>query len=146
MTAEASLTIRPAVQEDRAEIVALWGRCGLTVSYNDPGADFDLARAKPGSDVLAGWCEGTIAAACMVGHDGHRGWLYYVGVAPDFRNRGFGAAIVTAGECWLGERGIPKVMLMVRETNTVVEGFYHAIGYETAPRIVLQKWLTPGKP
>lgn len=141
VTGETSLSIRAAAIAERAETVALWQRCGLTVSYNDPGQDFDLAQGKTGSDVLVGTCDGRIVAACMVGHDGHRGWLYYVGVDPDYRHRGFGEAIVRAGERWLSERGIPKIMLMVRETNTAVEGFYHAIGYETAPRIVLQKWL-----
>jgi len=137
------MRVRPASAGDRGAVIALWQRCGLTVAYNDPGKDFDFALGMPASDVLVGEVEGAIAAAVMVGHDGHRGWLYYVGVDPERRDQGLGAVIVRAGEVWLTARGVPKVMLMVRETNTVAEGFYHAIGYETAPRIVLQKWLPP---
>lgn len=135
------LDIRPATPADRAVVVDLWTRSGLTVPWNDPGRDFDFALGKPGSDVLVGLRQGAIAASVMVGHDGHRGWLYYVAVEPTLRKQGCGRAIVAAGERWLAERGVPKAMLMVRDTNAEVEAFYHRLGYETAPRIVLQKWL-----
>lgn len=137
------LAIRPATSDDRDDLAELWTRCGLTMPYNDPGADLDFARGKPGSDVLVGTEGGRIVASVMVGHDGHRGWLYYVAVSPDRQKQGYGRQIVEAGERWLAARGVPKAMLMVRETNTLAESFYHALGYETAPRIVLQKWLKP---
>lgn len=49
--------------------------------------------------------------------------------------------MVAAGEQWLRERGVVKVQLMVRETNTGVVPFYEHIGYEIAPRVVMSKWL-----
>jgi ribosomal protein S18 acetylase RimI-like enzyme len=30
---------------------------------------------------------------------------------------------------------------MVRETNTKVVAFYERLGFETAPRVVMSKWL-----
>ena len=50
--------------------------------------------------------------------------------------------MVEAGERWLEERGVPKVQLMVRHTNTTVVPFYEHLGYEDSPRIILSKWLT----
>jgi ribosomal protein S18 acetylase RimI-like enzyme len=91
--------------------------------------------------VIVGTIDDKIVATAMVGHDGHRGWLYYIAIDPDHRRRGFGAAIVQARESWLRERGVQKVMRLVRETNTEVEAFYEGIGYETIPRIIMQKWL-----
>lgn len=41
----------------------------------------------------------------MVGHDGHRGWLFYVAVVPDLQAKGIGRALVQAGEEWLTNRG-----------------------------------------
>jgi ribosomal protein S18 acetylase RimI-like enzyme len=140
-TPGAALHVRPASAAERSAVVDLWSRCRLTVPHNDPQRDFDLAVGKPASDVLVGVLDGRIVASVMVGHDGHRGWLYYVAVDTELQGRGLGAAIVAAGEDWLAARGVPKAMLMVRETNTAVEGFYHAVGYETVPRLVLQKWL-----
>lgn len=133
--------VAPAKAGEREAIVALWERAGLTVPYNNPRTDFDFAAGKPNSDVLAGTIDGRIAASVMVGHDGHRGWLYYVAVDPDFRGLGLGARIVAAGETWLRKRGIAKINLLIRDTNTVAEGFYKRLGYEAVPRIVMQKWL-----
>jgi len=115
----------------------------LTTSYNDPGEDFSFALGRDGSDVLVGVSDGKVVASVMVGHDGHRGWLYYVAVDPRCRKRGYGGAIVEAGERWLSERQIRKVLLLVRDTNTAVVGFYESLQYEVAPRVVMQKWLVP---
>jgi ribosomal protein S18 acetylase RimI-like enzyme len=136
------LTIRPASAADETSVVALWQACGLVVPHNDPAADFRFAKRGPDSDVLIGVDEnGRIASSVMVGHDGHRGWLYYVATDPDTRGAGIGRQIVSAAEDWLRERGVRKVQLMIRETNTAVAKFYEQIGYKTEPRVVMSKWL-----
>jgi ribosomal protein S18 acetylase RimI-like enzyme len=134
------MKIRSATPKDEAAVVALWQACGLTVAYNDPVADFRFAMGKPGSDILV---SEDITGSVMVGHDGHRGWLYYVAVAPSERRRGLGRALVAAAEEWLRQRGVPKVHLMVRETNQAVADFYKRLGYDPMPRINMQKWLKP---
>lgn len=137
-----SLTIRAAQPDDENAVVALWRACDLVVSYNDPGADFRFARGGAASDVLVGTEEGgRIVGTVMVGHDGHRGWLYYVAADPTSRGSGIGRQMVTAGEDWLRQRGVAKVQLMVRETNTKVIGFYDHLGYEETPRVIMAKWL-----
>jgi ribosomal protein S18 acetylase RimI-like enzyme len=77
----------------------------------------------------------------LVGHDGHRGAVYYVAVDPDHRNKGFGRAILTAAEDWLRARGILKLNLMVRADNTQVQAFYETQGYDEQERSVYAKWL-----
>jgi ribosomal protein S18 acetylase RimI-like enzyme len=136
------LTIRHAVPEDEASVVALWRACDLVASYNDPAADFRFARAGACSDVLVGEdATGRISGSVMVGHDGHRGWLYYVAAAPHARGRGIGRQMVQAAEEWLRRRGVVKAQLLVRETNTKVVSFYEHLGFEVTPRIVMGKWL-----
>ena len=78
----------------------------------------------------------------MVGHDGHRGWIYYLAVRSDLRRSGLGRELMQASERWLQERGVPKVNLMVRTTNTAVVAFYEALGYEDGEVVVLGKFLT----
>lgn len=93
------LTIRSATASDEAEVIALWRRCDLVASYNDPAADFRFAKAGACSDVLVAEDEsGRICGSVMVGHDGHRGWLYYVASAQSLRGTGVGREIVAAGE------------------------------------------------
>ena len=136
------LTIRSAAASDEQAIIALWRACGLVVSYNDPAADFHFAKAGSSSDVLVGVDDaGEILGSVMVGHDGHRGWLYYVAAHPASRGAGTGRRMVEAAEDWLRERGVAKVQLLVRETNTQVVSFYEHLGFEVAPRVIMSKWL-----
>jgi ribosomal protein S18 acetylase RimI-like enzyme len=88
-------------------------------------------------DVDGGGLLGTV----MVGHDGHRGWLYYLAVRADARRQGYGRALVRAAEDWVAARGIPKVQLMVRTGNTAAAGFYERLGYTDAGCIVLARRL-----
>jgi ribosomal protein S18 acetylase RimI-like enzyme len=134
------MKIRSAISEDEAAIIALWQTCGLTAPYNDPAMDFHFALGKVNSDILV---TEDITGSVMVGHDGHRGWLYYVAVAPAQRRKGLGRALVTAAEQWLLQRGVRKAQLMVRETNQTVAAFYQRLGYDPMPRINMQKWLKP---
>jgi ribosomal protein S18 acetylase RimI-like enzyme len=138
------MRIRPAQTTDETDVVALWRDCGLAVSYNDPVADFRFALGKNNSDVLVGIdSSNTLIASVMVGHDGHRGWLYYVAVAQAVQRNGIGRLMTEAAETWLSERGVRKVQLMIRETNTQIASFYERSGFKTIPRTVMEKWLKP---
>ena len=138
-----SLTVKTAAAEDEQAVVALWRACDLVTSYNDPVADFRFAKAGPSSDVLVAVDDaGEVVGSVMVGHDGHRGWLYYVAARPASRSNGVGRRMVQAAEHWLRQRGVVKVQLMVRETNTKVVSFYEHLGFEVAPRVVMSRWLS----
>lgn len=141
------LTVRSAAPADEPSIVELWRVCDLVAGYNDPTTDFRFAKAGACSDVLVGEDEaGHIIGSVMVGHDGHRGWLYYVATSPYVRGNGIGRQMVEAGEQWLCQRGVVKVQLLVRETNTQVVGFYERLGFEVAPRVIMSKWLSGAAP
>jgi ribosomal protein S18 acetylase RimI-like enzyme len=125
----------------REEAVALWEECGLTRPWNDPRADLDRALAGESSTVLAVLSEGRLLGTAMVGHDGHRGWVYYLAVAPAARGSGLGRELMAAAEEWVAARGIPKLMLMVRSSNTAVLGFYEQLGYVVEDTAVLGRRL-----
>ena len=139
------LAVSEIADADVPAVIALWERAGLTRPWNDPARDIAFARASPVAAVLVGRerASGPVVAACMVGHDGHRGAVYYVAVAPDRRSAGFGRAIMAAAEDWLTARGVWKLNLMVRPDNSAVVGFYEALGYAAEERRVLAKWLAP---
>ena len=141
MDSASHLSFAPITDEDVAKIVALWERCGLTRPWNDPAADIALARRSPDATVLVGRVAGEIVGSVMVGHDGHRGWVYYVSVDPDHRGSGHGRAIMAAAEDWLRERGVPKLQLLVRRANAKVQAFYETLDYAEQATIVFGKWL-----
>jgi ribosomal protein S18 acetylase RimI-like enzyme len=132
--------IEPAIASDSAAVVALWHACGLTRPWNDPEADFALAQGGGASTVLVAREEG-IEGSVMVGFDGHRGWVYYLAVAPDQRRTGLGRALMAAAEDWLRTRGAPKLQLMVREDNSAALDFYESLGLERQKVVTLGRFL-----
>ena len=142
----ATLAIAPIGDADVAGIVALWHASGLTRPWNDPAADIALARKGTNATVLVGRDDGAIVATALVGHDGHRGWVYYLAVDRNHRQTGYGRVMMDAAERWLHERGIEKLQLMVRPDNGAVKDFYQALGYAMQERIILAKWLDGREP
>ena len=141
-----ALAIADIRDADIAAVIALWQACGLTRPWNDPASDIALARRGPNSTVLIGREGEAIVATAMVGHDGHRGWVYYVAADPTLRSKGYGRAIMNAAEEWLRAAGIPKLQLLVRRENSGVAAFYQSVGYEEAQTIVFAKWLDGREP
>jgi len=141
-----ALTIAPIGDGDVADVIALWQRCGLTRPWNDPASDIALARKGENAAMLAGRDDSGIVASVLVGHDGHRGWVYYVAVDPDCRHKGYGRVIMDAAEHWLRLRGIEKLQLMVRPDNSQVQAFYRSLGYLEQERIIYAKWLDGREP
>jgi ribosomal protein S18 acetylase RimI-like enzyme len=142
----AELAITEIEDADVSAVVSLWERCALTRPWNDPVADIALARKNANATILLGRENGRIVASAMVGHDGHRGWVYYVAVDPDWRGQGLGRAIMTAAEDWLRQAGIAKLQLLVRRDNARASAFYETIGYDEAQVAVFAKWLDGREP
>jgi ribosomal protein S18 acetylase RimI-like enzyme len=142
---DSALTIRPIADGEEEAVIALWQACGLTRPWNDPVRDLAFARGKPNSDVLVGLAGGRIVASAMVGHDGHRGTMYYVSVMPAARGRGYGCQVVAAAEAWLQARGVWKANLLVRKGNEAVLDFYGSRGYAMGSAQQIEKWIDPSK-
>ena len=141
-----TLAISPIADADVGDVVALWQTSGLTRPWNDPAADIALARKGSHATVLIGRDDGAIAATVLVGHDGHRGWVYYLAVDPDHRHKGYGRVMMEAAEAWLRQRGIEKLQLLVRPDNGDVKDFYQSLGYSMQERVVFAKWLDGREP
>lgn len=135
------LAISPLRPDETEAAVALWDEAGLLRPWNDPRADIALAMGKTSSTVLAGRLGGTLVATAMVGHDGHRGWVYYLAVASMHRKIGYGAVMMRAAEDWVRTQGVPKIQLMVRGDNAPTQAFYDAIGYTRSDVVVMAKVL-----
>jgi ribosomal protein S18 acetylase RimI-like enzyme len=139
-----SPVVSPAEPADAGAVVALWRACGLTRPWNDPERDFKAAIEGPASTILLLRDGDALVASVMTGFDGHRGWVYYLAVAPDRRRQGLGRAMMDAAEAWLRERGAPKIQLMVREDNEAALGFYRSLGLEPQKVVTLGRFL--GRP
>jgi len=136
------MRISDLTPEDLRSAAALWDQAGLTRPWNPPESDLRRALAGETSTVLGLFDEKTLVGTVMVGHDGHRGWVYYLAVDESHRGKGLGRQLMLASEDWLRERGVVKLQLMVRSANAGVLDFYDHLGYEDSDVQVRAKWLT----
>ena len=123
------MEIRPFEPADEAAVVSLWQRCDLTRPWNDPHKDIHRKLAIAPEMFLVGVLEGEVVATVMFGYDGHRGWINYLGVAPEHQRKGLGRALMAEAERRLRALGCPKINLQVRTANTAAVEFYHRIGF-----------------
>jgi len=135
------MLIRTYKQEDEQQIIALWQQCNLTTAWNNPKRDIERKILDSPELFFVGEIDHKIVASCMAGYDGHRGWIYYLAVKPDHQKQGVASKIMSHAEDVLKDIGCPKIDLMVRKTNQSVIAFYHKIGYNDDPVVVLSKRL-----
>ncbi len=140
------MKVEELTSKHREEAIALWREVGLTRPWNDPAQDFDRALNGPTSAVLGLVEEGRLRGTAMVGHDGHRGWVYYLAVAPAHQGRGLGSLLMDEAERWLRRSGAVKVQVMVRNSNSRVIAFYEKSGYEVSDVTVLARRLDDVSP
>jgi len=115
-------------------VVALWQRCGLTRSWNDPYKDIARKQTDKNGKFFVGHDGEVLMATIMVGYDGHRGSINYLAIDPAYSRNGFGHKLMQTAEAFLISIGCPKINLCVRRDNDTVIKFYDALGYaeETA--------------
>ncbi len=96
---------------------------------DDPFADIDRKIADSSRGFIVMVERDDIVGTVMVGHDGHRGWINYLGCHPDHRRRGVATALMAEAQRLLLERGCPKINLQVRESNESAHRFHESLGY-----------------
>jgi ribosomal protein S18 acetylase RimI-like enzyme len=127
-------------------VIQLWIDCGLVVPHNNPLRDIERKLRVNPEWFLVGEREGEVIASCMVGYEGHRGWINYLAVSPPFQGQGFGKAIMACAEALLMGAGCPKINLQVRAANTEVIEFYRSLGFKVDDVISMGKRLEPDAP
>lgn len=130
---------------DRNGVVRLWQRVFPTPPpWNDPETDIDRKLAGQPELFFVAHAGEELVGACMAGYDGHRGWVYYLAVAPDRRRRGVGRALMGAVEAALSARGCHKMNLQVRAGGAEAVAFYERLGYRVEDHISMGKLLRRG--
>jgi ribosomal protein S18 acetylase RimI-like enzyme len=136
-----NFAIRQFVPNDTNRVIFIWEQCDLVRSWNNP--NFDIQRKLNFQKELffVGLLNDEIIATAMFGYDGHRGWLNYFAVLPNFQKRGFGKQLMTFGEMALIEKGCLKLNLQIRNDNTKAINFYQKVGYKEDAAVSFGKRL-----
>jgi len=120
--------------------------CQLVGPKNNPRRDIARKMQVNPEWFLVGEVDSRIVATCMVGYEGHRGWINYLAVAPEYQRRGFARQIMDEAERLLRQAGCPKINLQVRTANAQVMEFYKTIGFEVDDVLSMGKRLQTDEP
>lgn len=140
------MKIRPFQTTDKDTVIQLWIQCGLVVPHNNPLLDIERKMKVNPEWFLVGEMDGKVVSTCMVGYEGHRGWINYLAVSPDLQRHGLGKRIMEHAEKILLEAGCAKINLQIRSTNQEVIRFYECIGYSQDPVVSMGKRLKRDTP
>jgi ribosomal protein S18 acetylase RimI-like enzyme len=140
------MRIRPYQESDESAVVDLWQVCLLTRPWNDPQEDIARKLQVQREWFLVGTIEERLVASVMAGYDGHRGWINYLAVHPDFRGRSLGRSLMRHVEQLLLEAGCPKISLLVRTGNETAVAFYKELGFGQDDVVCLGKRIIADPP
>jgi len=121
--------IREYKQKDEHQVIELWLACKLVVPWNNPKLDIKRKLKVNPELFLVGEINNKIIASVMGGYEGHRGWINYLAVLPEYQGKGYAKDIMFAIEQKLKNIGCPKINLQIRSNNENVIKFYESIGY-----------------
>lgn len=123
--------IRGFAMSDYDEVYSLWnGMPGIGLSDADErGAIEKYLHRNPGMSFVA-VDAGRIVGAVLCGHDGRRGYLHHMVVAPSCRQKGTGRALAQAALDALFREGITKCHLFVKKGNALAGSFWSAVGWQ----------------
>ena len=137
--------IRQYSSGDQKAVIALWQKCNLTRMWNNPRLDIERKLKVNPELFLVGLAENRVIATAMGGYEGHRGWVNYLAVDPEYQRKGLGQQIMKAIEDKLLAIGCPKINLQIRMDNLSAVAFYKSIGYKTDDVISMGKRLVEDK-
>jgi ribosomal protein S18 acetylase RimI-like enzyme len=123
---------QPMEQGDLAEVIQFWqGMDGIGLSESDSysALSFYLQR-NPGLSWVARNRDRELIGAVLCGHDGRRGFLHHLAVAPDCRRKGIGRALVERCLSSLRELKILKCNVFLFSHNPEGEAFWRGMGWK----------------
>lgn len=134
------LTIRPYHEDDKFDVIGLWEKVFPNAPpHNNPASDIKTKSEVQPELFLVAIQGDQLVGTAMAGFDGHRGWVYYLGVDLDHQRQGIGTMLMKQVEAKLLSLGCPKLNLQIRANNAQVQSFYESLGYDSEDRLSMGK-------
>ena len=123
------MLMRAATPADHAALFALWRSMpGIQLRAEDEYEPFcRYLERNPGLSLLME-AEGKPIASLLAGHDGRRGYLHHLVVAPAWRGRGLARALLAEVLARLAEQGVRKSHVFVLGAAPEALAFWRARG------------------
>ncbi len=129
--------VRKYTDSDYDAVTALWDACGLP--YKPRGRD---TRQKIGVEVtketaafLVAVIENRIIGSVLATHDGRKGWINRLAVAPEFQHQGIAQLLLHEAENTLYDLGMEIIACLIEDYNDPSMAFVSKAGYQHHPNI-----------
>ncbi len=142
------MIIRDYRPEDYGGVITLWEEAGLPVKAagRDARAALDRQINAGSAFILIAEAEGQIVGALLGSHDGRKGWLNRLAVAPAYRRAPVGVAVrlFAAAEERFRALGLEIFACLIEGENAASLRLFKRLGYERAADMAyLTKRLRP---
>jgi N-acetylglutamate synthase len=129
------ITITPMTPADIQSALALWQsteNMGLSPEDDSPAGLAKFLARNPGLSQVArdpSDPANPLVGAVLAGHDGRRGKLFHLAVAPGFMCKGVGRRLLEAATAALEREGIRKCYIYIYKANTHGREFWRKRGW-----------------
>jgi ribosomal protein S18 acetylase RimI-like enzyme len=132
------VTIREFRMGDYKAVLQLWRDADIPSrpAGRDSRESLERELAWGASQFLVAEDQGAVVGAVLGTHDGRKGWVNRLVVAPDYRGRGLARRLVQSVEDAWAARGIEIVACLIETPNTGSMRFFEELGYVRADDIV----------
>jgi ribosomal protein S18 acetylase RimI-like enzyme len=132
------INIRLMGMGDYPQLIDLWSNTeniGLSEADSPGNLDIFLKR-NPGLNFVA-LDDDKIIGSVLGGHDGRRGAIYHLAINREYRNKGFGQALLNHCLAAFADIGIERCHIHVYTDNQSGLDFWQKNGWFTRPELVL---------
>ncbi len=135
------MEIRPFLEADEGAVIRLWTRCRLVRPHNNPQQDIARKLLVQRDLFVVAIDHNHIIGSVLAGYDGHRGWLNYLAVDPEYQGQGIARKLLDFAETGMRRLGCPKINIQVRTSNLHAKDFYLRLGFQQDEVISMGKRL-----
>jgi ribosomal protein S18 acetylase RimI-like enzyme len=134
----AGVDVRRLRIEDYDALLVLWLEARLPHRPKGRDKRDNIARelTRPSAMFFVAEKNGRLIGSAFGTHDGRKGWINRVAVAPDYQRRGIAAKLVKEVESRLRDAGIGIIACLIEDWNTASIGFFQKIGYQRRDDII----------
>jgi ribosomal protein S18 acetylase RimI-like enzyme len=133
-----AITTREFLSADYEAAVKLWQLVeGVEIAEGDSREEITSYLARnPGLSRVAEQ-DGAMAGAVLCGHDGRRGYIYHLAVAPTYCGQGVGKRLVQECVMNLRKAGLTRALIFVASDNPGGHAFWLKNGWEEVEGAIL---------
>jgi predicted N-acetyltransferase YhbS len=132
--------IRPATDGELPAVAEVLRRAGFGTQV---ARLLEYPRRSPHGAILVAENGGSVVGAACTASFGATGWIGALGVAPEVRRRGLGAALTEAAVAWLRAHDAQTVLLYATEAGRPV---YERLGFVAEERAVAWRGVAGAAP